>query len=203
MLRVFEDLKNNRYLQPNLDPAYSLQHINGVVRFDDSKIEFLNTPIATPFGDSVLVKDLTFKVGNGEHLMITGSNGSGKSSILRILAGLWPQFDGVLTRPRNELSKIMYIPQRPYLAIGTLRDQVIYPHTKHDMKTAGRTDDELLEILKIVYLEYIPSREGGLDSVKEWKDVFSGGEKQRVQLARLFYHKPKFGIFVFDFRCFG
>jgi ATP-binding cassette subfamily D (ALD) long-chain fatty acid import protein len=58
----------------------------------------------------------------------------------------------------------------------------------------GRDDDELEEILQTVYLGYIPSREGGLDAVKNWKDVFSGGEKQRIQLARLFYHKPRFAV---------
>jgi ATP-binding cassette subfamily D (ALD) long-chain fatty acid import protein len=107
--------------------------------------------------------------------MITGSNGSGKTSIMRVLAGIWPLFEGVVTRPNRQLNKIMYIPQRPYLAIGTLRDQVIYPHTKQDMVASGKTDDDLREILRQVYLDYIPDREGGFDSVKEWKDVFSGG----------------------------
>ena len=62
------------------------------------------------------------------------------------------------------------------------------------MKESGKTDRELLEILQLVFLAYIPDREGGLDTVKEWKDVFSGGEKQRMQLARLFYHRPRFAV---------
>lgn len=82
------------------------------------------------------------------------------------------------------------------------------------MIQAGRTDDELMDILKIVHLAYIPDREGGWETVKEWKDVFSGGEKQRVKqsngkirkkekrltclekigMARLFYHHPKFAV---------
>lgn len=61
-------------------------------------------------------------------------------------------------------------------------NRVIYPHTKEQMIQAGRTDDELLDILKIVHLAYIPDREGGWETVKEWKDVFSGGEKQRVSI---------------------
>jgi ATP-binding cassette, subfamily D (ALD), peroxisomal long-chain fatty acid import protein len=85
------------------------------------------------------------------------------------------EFAGEITRPKTGVEHIIYIPQRPYLAIGTLRDQVIYPHSHKDMIAAGRTDDELMEILKVVYLDYIPSREGGWDSIKEWKDVFSGG----------------------------
>lgn len=65
-------------------------------------------------------------------------------------------------------------------------NRVIYPHTKQDMKNAGRTEDELMEILKIVHLAYIPDREGGWETQKEWKDVFSGGEKQRVSLGIVF-----------------
>jgi ATP-binding cassette subfamily D (ALD) long-chain fatty acid import protein len=141
-----------------------------------------------------LVKNLTFSVKPGDHLMITGPNGSGKTSILRVLAGLWPLYRGKIKRPGVSLNSIVYIPQRPYLSIGTLRDQIIYPHTRADMIKAGKTDQDLLDILKIVYLDYIPAREGGLDVIKEWKDVFSGGEKQRVQLARIFYHKPQFVV---------
>lgn len=126
--------------------------------------------------------------------MITGANGTGKSSIMRVLAGIWPNFDGVITRPHPGLNHILFIPQRPYLAIGTLRDQIIYPHSKQDMLNAGRDDKELTLILAQVHLEYIPAREGGFDAIKEWKDVFSGGEKQRVQIARIFYHKPKFAV---------
>ncbi|KAJ3095289.1 hypothetical protein HK100_005866 [Physocladia obscura] len=69
-----------------------------------------------------------------------------------------------------------------------LRQQIIYPHTVADMATAGRTDTNLYAVLDTVHLTYIPDGEGGLDSIKEWKDVFSGGEKQRMQFARLFYH---------------
>lgn len=122
-------------------------------------------------GDALLVDSLSFSVLPGEHLMITGPNGSGKTSILRVLAGIWPHFSGEINIPGS----VFYVPQRPYLAIGTLREQVIYPHTVKEMKEAGRTDDELMDILKIVYLDYIPAREGGWDAVKEWKDVFSGG----------------------------
>jgi ATP-binding cassette subfamily D (ALD) long-chain fatty acid import protein len=124
-------------------------------------------------GDTCLIQDLSVKISPGEHLMITGANGSGKTSILRVLAGIWPHFSGTVTKPDQE--HIFYVPQRPYLAIGTLREQVIYPHSLEQMRNAGRTDEELMEILKIVYLDYIPAREGGWEAVKEWKDVFSGG----------------------------
>merc|ERR1711939_366805 len=63
-----------------------------------------------------------------------------------------------------------------------------------DFVASGKSEDDLLDILKHVFLSYLPSREGGLDTRKEWKDVLSGGEKQRMGLTRLFYHQPKFGV---------
>jgi ATP-binding cassette subfamily D (ALD) long-chain fatty acid import protein len=88
----------------------------------------------------------------------------------------------------------MFLPQRPYLSVGSLREQVIYPFTYPEHLASGRTDDDLLKILGDVHLAYIPSREGGWETRKEWKDVLSGGEKQRMGMARLLYHQPKFGI---------
>ncbi|KAJ3373461.1 hypothetical protein HDU91_000076 [Kappamyces sp. JEL0680] len=194
MLRVFEDLSADRYLQPDTvhDALYKMDEIKGEVKYNNELVGFKDTDVVTPMGDTCLISRLSVRISPGEHLMITGSNGSGKTSILRVLAGIWPHFSGTITRPSAE--HIFYVPQRPYLAIGTLREQVIYPHSVEQMKHAGRTDEELMEILKIVYLDYIPAREGGWEAVKEWKDVFSGGEKQRMQLARLFYHQPRFAV---------
>ncbi|KAI7254553.1 hypothetical protein KC335_g14355 [Hortaea werneckii] len=90
----------------------------------------------------------------------------------------------------------MFLPQRPYLSPGTLRDQVIYPHTELDMRESSRrtTDADLQTILDQAKLAYLPSREGGWDTRKTWKDVLSGGEKQRLSLARLLYHEPRYAI---------
>lgn len=88
----------------------------------------------------------------------------------------------------------MFLPQRPYLSIGTLRDQVIYPDGDNDMREKRKTEDDLKAVLDAARLGYLPDREGGWDTRKEWKDVLSGGEKQRMGFARLLYHEPKYAV---------
>eukprot|EP01090_Pellita_catalonica_P005822 TRINITY_DN16046_c0_g1_i1.p1 TRINITY_DN16046_c0_g1~~TRINITY_DN16046_c0_g1_i1.p1 ORF type:complete len:695 (-),score=116.17 TRINITY_DN16046_c0_g1_i1:46-2130(-) len=154
----------------------------------DRIIKFDDVPIVTPNGD-VLIESLNFEVRSGMNVLVCGPNGCGKSSLFRILGELWPLFGGTLTKPAPE--KLFYIPQRPYLALGTLRDQVIYPDTK---EKCTLTDDELYTFLDQVHLSYLIKREGGWDAVQDWADVLSGGEKQRVAMARLFYHRPQFAI---------
>lgn len=207
LAKVLEDLNSGTFVRtqtasqdeegegevlPRIDPVNSRGE---VIEIDDSEtpiIRFEEVPIVTPNGD-VLVRDLTFEIKSGMNCLIAGPNGCGKSSLFRILGNLWPLCGGRLTRPRVE--HLFYIPQRPYLAIGTLRDQVVYPHTKKDLDRLGVKDEDLLQLIDRVALGYLVSRfNGGWDSVEDWWDVLSGGEKQRLAMARLFYHRPKFAV---------
>lgn len=143
-----------------------------------------------PKSEHILVKDLNLVLREGEHLMITGGNSTGKTAIARVLAGLWsPQGDHASlarlppygTGSNGKLRPNMYVvPQRAYMVTGSLLAQVIYPHSYAEFVESGRTEAELMEILKAVFLEYLPEREGGWGTRKEWRDVLSGGEKQRV-----------------------
>ena len=178
---------------------YSLADVQGTIHngFDGVRLEQVPivAPSLYPMGGDELLESLSFIVHSGEHLLISGPNGIGKSAIARIAAGLWPVYRGLVSRPRGfGLDGIMFVPQRPYLSVGTLRDQVIYPHTAMDMREGGETDARLQKVLQDAHLGYLPSREGGWDARKEWKDVLSGGEKQRMGLARLFYHEPHYAF---------
>ncbi|KAM7295284.1 ATP-binding cassette sub-family D member 1 [Ixodes scapularis] len=207
MLSVFEDVSECRYKRTlavtnegSVKKAFGMKgltfrdgmpEIRGVVVERNGIVVLENVPIITPNCD-VVVPSLTFKMTQDMHLLITGPNGCGKSSLFRILSGLWPLYCGQLQRPPNK--QMFYIPQRPYMALGTLRDQVIYPDTLEDMRNRGFNDEDLEGILNIVHLQHIIVREGGWDAVGDWKDILSGGEKQRMGMARLFYHRPQFAL---------
>ena len=106
------------------------------------------------------------------------------------MGGLWPP-----SRCSMETCSCMYhVPHKPYLCIGSLRQQVLYPHDETQQQRSPALDAQLLGIFKVVELEEVLERCGGWDSVKEWQDVLSGGEKQKLAMARLFYHKPKYAI---------
>ena len=199
MKEVLMDLQEGKYERTMIDNTLRQEvhkkiSINAESKgeiIDGNIIKFENVPIVSPNGD-VLVSSLNIEIKPGMNCIIAGPNGCGKSSLFRILGSLWPIRGGVIQRPH--LDKMFYIPQRPYLPAGTLRDQIIYPHKKLDMLRRKMTDNDLRLLLKDVLLENMVEREGGFDSVNDWNDVLSGGEKQRIAMARLFYHKPIFAI---------
>lgn len=201
LFEVLEDVKKGRYERTMIASNQKEQaiasrieegDIKGIIENSaDGSIEFIDVPIITPNGD-VLVDNLSFKVSRGMNCLITGPNGCGKSSLFRILGDLWPLYRGKVIKPDS--SQVFYVPQKPYLAIGTLRDQIIYPDSRGQALEKNFDDEAIMDLLKMTHLEYLVEREGGWDSIQDWADVLSGGEKQRVAMARLFYHRPLWAI---------
>jgi ATP-binding cassette subfamily D (ALD) long-chain fatty acid import protein len=187
MLDVFDEVHKGQCVHTTVQDA-TPREIKGKVEESVDTLEFHNVPIVAPNGE-LLIPALTFTIKRGQNLLVTGPNGSGKSSLFRILSGLWPVVDGVVRRPLRGNS-LYFLPQRPYLVVGTFRDQIIYPHSAAQ---CTKTDTELLNILKWTSLEGVMQREGW-DRVVEWKDILSGGEKQKVGMARLMYHCPMFAV---------
>jgi vitamin B12/bleomycin/antimicrobial peptide transport system ATP-binding/permease protein len=148
----------------------------------DSAGEFLafnDLQIAHADG-SLVIGETNTTIRKGEKVLIVGQSGSGKSTLFRAIAGLWPWGTGTIQVPPR--STMMFMPQRPYLPLGTLRAALAYPAAeRHFDKPA------LKRVLKRCNLEYLVER---LDEQHRWDRVLSGGELQRVAFARLLLHKP-------------
>jgi putative ATP-binding cassette transporter len=142
--------------------------------------------LKTPDNRKTLARAMSFEVAAGEGLLIVGESGVGKTSMLRAVSGLWRSGSGRIIRPA--LSAMIFLPQRPYMILGSLRDQLCYPH-------AGQvTDDELLAILKLVNLKDLPERLGGFDAEVKWDDLLSLGEQQQIAFARLLFNHPEYAF---------
>ena len=144
--------------------------------------------VCTPDGSHTLVTDLSFELRRKQSLLIMGASGTGKSSVLRTIAGLWSSGSGSLERPA--LIDLMFLPQRPYMIQGSLRDQLLYPYPHQSV-----SDEQIREVVDKVNLADVFERvDNDLDRVIDWTNVLSLGEQQRIAFARLFLRQPKFAF---------
>ncbi len=157
-----------------------------IVRSVGDQVKLAQLSLPTPDLKRVLAHDLSLSVAPGKGLLIVGDSGVGKSSILRAIAGLWTSGSGSITHP--EMGNILFLPQKPYMILGSLRSQLLYPNNK------PVSDAELHQVLEKVNLGNLPTAFGGLDAEMDWSTVLSLGEQQRLVFARLLLHKPRYAI---------
>ncbi len=141
--------------------------------------------VLTPEREHLLVRELTLQVPPGEGLLIVGPSGAGKSSLLRAVAGLWTTGSGRVLRPAG--AEMLFLPQHPYLPVGDLRCQLLYPHVERDV-----SDAELQQGLEAVNLPTLAQRFGGMAVERDWAKLLSVGEQQRLAFARALLAKPRY-----------
>lgn len=142
-------------------------------------LELRDVTVRLPDGRPLL-EDVDLTVRPGEAVVVQGPSGSGKTTLFRVLAGLWPFGSGTIRTP--EAARVLFLPQKPYLPIGTLREALTYPEPP-----GTHPDERLREVLTLCRLEHLAER---LDESANWSLGLSPGEQQRLAFARALLYRP-------------
>ena len=154
------------------------------VKEDQRTLVLEKLTVSTPGGARELIRELDFKLEPGGSLLVMGESGSGKSSLLRTIAGLWNSGEGKIGRPAYR--NMMFLPQRPYMVPGSLRAQLDYPGAGKNMN-----EETMHEVLETVNLPELAARvDGDFDRTADWSNMLSLGEQQRLSFARLLLKEP-------------
>ena len=165
-----------------MEEVESLQRdASRIERRKGERLKVCDLTVTLP-GGQCIVSHLDLEIAPGERLLVTGPSGTGKSTLLRVLAGIWPFGEGCIEMPDGDRS--LFLPQKPYLPLGSLRAALLYPSA-----SPGTPDDDLHAVLEAVGLpELIPH----LGEMEPWSQVLSLGEQQRLAIARVLLQQPKY-----------
>ncbi|TRY50643.1 ABC transporter [Cryptosporidium tyzzeri] len=199
-----KSLKNCVKLEFTNAQGKSSVNIRGKIRsviWPEPKIKFESVSINTPEEyPRKLLFNINFMIEQSDKVLITGDSGVGKSSLLKVICGIWKNGSGNIYRPPS--GELLFIPQKPYCTQATLREQLFYPQIPsiktngYEYKNNEELDSYLLKILEEVGLKYLCDRLSEsetvncLDTIKDWSTILSLGEQQRLAFARIFIFKP-------------
>jgi putative ATP-binding cassette transporter len=140
-----------------------------------------------PRSQRCLIRDLSLSVDRQQRLLVVGPSGCGKTSFLRLVSGLWPAAAGQVERP--PVGDLLFIPQKPYMLLGSLREQLSYPQAPDRF-----SDEQLRHVLEQVRLGELVQRYPDLEIKQDWPRLLSLGEQQRLAFARLLLNSPCFVV---------
>ena len=192
--RLFSIIPTVINMVPSTNRVYEIKDIHSAIRRGDQKgrglvrhysgeIELNNVNVYLPDNATLLIKDLSVSIK--ENTIITGPTGVGKSTLLRMLAGIWPYATGDIYMPVEH--DIMFLPQKTYMTTANLRSQFTYP-----LQDNNDFDEEIVDILYRLGKGDIITKHGGLDNQSDWKKELSLGEQQIISFVRVLLRKPEF-----------
>lgn len=149
----------------------------------DGEIGFDHLTLLSPIDKRILVKDLMVTVKPGQWVLVSGDE-MARDALFKALAGIYDAGNGTVRRP--DLDEIRFLPDRPYIPPGTLRQAILSKRRKHDY-----TDKAIVEVLELVGLTDILGRAGGLDVEQEWDSLLSPHEQRQVTFARILIREPQ------------
>jgi len=152
-----------------------------------SSILIKNADLSPPGSNKIIIKDLNLSISANESLLVVGPSGCGKTSLLRMISGLWTPDNGLVHKPKT--GELLFIPQKPYMILGTLREQLCYPTEVNKF-----SDEHLISVLNEVNLKSLIERYPNLDVKQDWPRILSLGEQQRLAFARLLLNSPQFAV---------
>jgi putative ATP-binding cassette transporter len=162
----------------SVEAAHALKDGASIVRGERDELKLTGVALMLPDGHSLL-RGADLSIAGGDRVVLAGPSGSGKSTLLRAIAGIWPFGSGTIARPN---AKWLFLPQRPYMPLGSLKRAACYPMLENEV-----SDDEVDAALRDAGLGHLASR---MDEVDIWERRLSGGEQQRLALARALLIKP-------------
>jgi len=142
-------------------------------------VDVFQLSINLPNGE-LLLRNLDLTINPGDSLLIIGPSGCGKSTLIRTLAGIWPFGQGSITIPEGQ--SLLFLPQKSYLPLGTLRDCLLYPYN-----IGFATDDDIRIVMELCKLNELVDK---LDNIEDWSHIFSLGEQQKIAFARAILQAP-------------